>query len=302
VLFHQPLSIDLKKTTAFNTPESFRSTIRIPKIDVLPLVSNTKADNPAGWCTYTYEHEQAPELEVICGGINSKTPKAGAIWRQGHLLHFGFEPSPDRMTEAGQALLVNSICYISRFTEDRPIVHTPCVFVQKQRIFDRGGIKRLLDDPERDPKDLQYYLQKETYEKLATKTRKEIGEWYAHVGRFLHADPDGKLVVDEEAQTFGVSPLEQEFFDRCLGALEGGSGTLQASKLLDRYAPEGPGKKASGQAWRTWLRENQPYLFFSDTGGYRWYVDPLAKKRGIPTAKVRGPARASLPSVAKQGK
>ncbi len=231
-------------------------------------------------------------MEVICGGINSKTPKAGAIWRQGHLLHFGFEPSPDRMTEAGQALLVNSICYISRFTEDRPIVHTPCIFV------DRAGIGRLLADPDRDPKDLQYYLEKETYEKLATKSRKEISEWYDHVGRFLRAGSDGKLVVDVEAQTFGVSPLTLEFFDRCLAALEDGGSALQASKLLDRYVPEGAGKGASAQAWRMWLKENQPYLFFSDTGGYRWYVDPLAKKRGIPTTQLRGPARASLPAVA----
>jgi hypothetical protein len=28
-------------------------------------------------------------------------------------------------------------------------------------------------------------------------------------------------------------------------------------------------------------------------GGYRWYLDPLAKARGVPTARLRGPMRAS---------
>ena len=48
------------------------------------------------------------------------------------------------MSAAGKALLINSICYISRFTDDRPIVHTPCVFIQGKRIFDGGAVGRLL--------------------------------------------------------------------------------------------------------------------------------------------------------------
>jgi hypothetical protein len=27
------------------------------------------------------------------------------------------------------------------------------------------------------------------------------------------------------------------------------------------------------------------------SGDYRWYIDPLAKKRGVPTAELRGPKR-----------
>ncbi len=34
--------------------------------------------------------------------------------------------------------------------------------------------------------------------------------------------------------------------------------------------------------------------FFSECGTYRWYIDPLAKRRGIPSDQLRGPARASL--------
>jgi hypothetical protein len=40
------------------------------------------------------------------------------------------------------------------------------------------------------------------------------------------------------------------------------------------------------------VAENRPYLFASDTADYRWYVDPLAKRRGVPSAELRGPKRA----------
>jgi hypothetical protein len=148
----------------------------------------------------------------------------------------------------------------------------------------------------RDIKDLQYFLEKETYEKLAGKSRKEIGEWYERVGGYLHAGVDGNLVVDAEAQSLGVPLSSPEFFGKTIGNLDNAGQSPLARKLLERYVPEGAGKEASAERWRSWVKENKQYLFFSDTGGYRWYVDPLAKKRGVPTALLRGPARATLPA------
>src|SRR5262249_36048859 len=136
-----------------------------------------------GWCTYTYEHEQAPELEVLSGGVNSKTPRAGAVWRQGHLLHFGFDLAPSEMNEIGQRLLVNAVAYISRFTEDRPVVQTPCVFTQGRRIFDRGAVARALDGPRR----LEWYLSKDTYEKLKGKSGEQMVKWFEGARNYLHA-------------------------------------------------------------------------------------------------------------------
>jgi len=56
----------------------------------------------------------------MCGGKNSKVPEYAAIWRQGHLLHFGFHQTPAELNTNGQSMLINSILYIARFTEDRP--------------------------------------------------------------------------------------------------------------------------------------------------------------------------------------
>ena len=64
---------------------------------------------------------------------------------------------------------------------------------------------------------------------------------------------------------------------------------MRGGRLLDRYAPAGPVDRDSAAAWKSWWLANKPYLFFSDSGGYRWYIDPLAKKRQIPTLDLRGP-------------
>ena len=72
---------------------------------------------------------------------------------------------------------------------------------------------------------------------------------------------------------------------------------LNASKnriLLERYIPQGPGKGADVDTWEKWIKENEPYVFFSESGGLRWYIDPLARKRKAPTARLRGPLRADI--------
>ena len=292
-LFHTPLPVDLKKSTAIDTPDAFRGEVKAPKIDVLPLAKDPQAKHPPGWCTYTYEHEGTPELEVICGGVNSKTPKAGAVWRQGHLLHFGFDLAPKDMTDAGRALLANVVAYIARFTEDRPILRTPCVFVQGKRLVDRDYLARRLREPKPDLSALQYFFAKGDYERhLKDRSVDEVAAWYREHREYLHADANGKLTVDADAKAFGVPPAGPEFLAKATAAL-GGPKAADARRLLARYVPDGPGEKGTAVDWAAWVEKNRPYLFFSDTGGYRWYLDPLAKRRGVPTADLRGPARAT---------
>jgi hypothetical protein len=257
-------------------------------VDVLPLARERPRQSIPGWCTYAYEHEQAPELEVLCGGLNSKTPRAAGVWRQGHLLHFGFAPAPTELNEAGQALLVNAISYIARFTEDRPIVST-----QGKRIFDRGAVARLVAEPERDLALLEYYVAPSAYATLKGQTRAQVAEWYQKARDYLHADANGQLVVDAEAQTFGVPPASPEFWAKMLAALEQPNPPALARRLWTRYVPDGPSPEGPVAKLRSWWVTNQTYLFFSDAGGYRWYLDPLAKARGVPSAQLRGPSRAT---------
>src|SRR6185436_8371345 len=138
-IFKSPIAIDLKATTRIPTPTTFAHELKEPQIDVLPLVNNIKQFEtvlrdyrPPGWSTHYYEFADMPEVEIFSGGINEQTPRSSAFWRQGNLLHFGFEQSPAEMNDAGRAMLVNGIVYISRFTEDRPIDITPSVFAKEK--------------------------------------------------------------------------------------------------------------------------------------------------------------------------
>ncbi len=302
-VFNTPNSVDLQASKNIGTPAAFQRSIDDPQISVLPLVDDTSREYSNGWCTYTYKHVQAPELEVICGGVNAKTPEAAAIWRQGHLLHFGFEQSPGEMNENGRALLTNSICYIARFVDDRPIVRTPSVFYANNvRVPSRGMLDRAFERTggELDNR-LDYYLNERTRASHREMSRDELVDWYRANRGFLHADERGKLIVDPLAREFGVAPDADEFIPSAIARWRaGGESADAARKLLDRYVADAPGatKTTTPDDWQRWWQENRDYLFFTDTGGYCWHIDGLAKRRSVPTESLRGVARASLPPIA----
>jgi hypothetical protein len=127
-IFERPFAIDRSRMISIPTPSDFQEEIKDAEIQVLPLVDDRKQGGRPGWCSYSTDFARNPDVEFFCGGVNRKTPTAAGLWRQGNLLHFGFEQSPSEMNESGQRLLLNSIAYISRFTEDRPIAITPSVF------------------------------------------------------------------------------------------------------------------------------------------------------------------------------
>jgi hypothetical protein len=298
-IFRGPLPIDRSKEETIPLPRDWKGQLDDDTVNILPLVDDLKGHYRPGWCTYVYEHVQAPELEFCCGGINGKTPKAGAVWRQGNLLHFGFDQSPAEMNELGRSLLVNAIAYISRFTEDRPIIQTPSPFAPgRYRIFGRDAIVRLIHDKTRDLNEyLKFYLSVELYGELKGKSREELGEWFRENRAWIHAGEKGTLSLDEQARSFGETPDQPAFFDKAIRALDQSD---LACLLLERYVPDGPGASGSRDEWTAWYSQNEPYLFFSDSGGYRWYIDPLAKSRKIPTKRLRGRDRASRPVISLQ--
>lgn len=292
-IFKTPIAIDVKATTKIGTPGTFSHEIKEPMVDVLPLVDNIKnfatvvRDYRPGWCTYYYEFADVPEVEFFCGGINDKTPRASALWRQGNLLHFGFQQSPKELNETGKAMLVNAVVYISKFSEDRPIDVTPSVFgkekVAESRRLAKGSLNSNWATNEFTPATLGSFQRQKP---------EEAKKWWDENGRWLHPGPGNFLEVDKEAKGLGVAYDSEEFLSKTVAALKEDKTKDAAANVLARYFPEGPGVNAEVAAWEKWAKENGPYLFYSELGCYRWYIDPLAKKRGVPTKELRGIARA----------
>jgi hypothetical protein len=275
-------------------PDDWKSRLKADGVELLPLVDRDPWAGTPGWCTYTSDFD-SPETDVFCGGLNSKTPAAAAIWRQGNLLHFGFEPSPAELSATGRDLLVNAIAYIARFTEDRPIPRTPSPFEGTEPVS-RADTDAVVGRGEANRQYYEWLFAESARQAGNVQDLRAFQAWYQKHRPFLHAEPGtGKLALDPDAVLLGVGPEAADFFPRAIAALRGGGeGAGRAGRLLARYTVGGP-RSADADAWQTWWQENKPYLFFSDSGWHRWYVDPLAKKRGVPTDKLRGVARASKP-------
>jgi hypothetical protein len=277
------------------TPPAFRPPVTAPKIPMLPLVRDQTREWKTGWCTYPDGFDDNPDIEYFCGGENEKMAAGAACWRQGNLLHFGFEQSPEEMSETGRHLFLNCVAYISQFTEDRPIAVTPSVFAGSVAL-PRAYLDRRLR-AKGDASEIDWIASPSVVNALKGKNPDQIREWYAQNRGFLHPAWDTKLEVDKDARALGTPIDDVSFFDHAIAALRnGGEDGKRAFRLLADYAPESAPKRAATADWEAWLRDNRSYLFFSDQGDYAWYVDPLAKKRGIPTQQLRGPTRASRPA------
>jgi hypothetical protein len=283
----------LRKKVSVPRPTAWQAEVDRDVIEVLPLAVDGGGDRAPGWCAYVYSHPDAPEVEVFSGGINSKTVEAAGLWRQGNLLHFGFDLSPKEMNETGKNLLINSIHYIARFQQDRPITRVVSPFkglaLRHRSVILRAMAKDLGTDY------LKHFVAPDLLDAIGSMDRGKVEDWFAEWGDYLRAGDDGKLVIDEEARALGAGPRTEAFFQRALAGLDqDGEPAERARRLLARYAPEGPGQNAPSTEWRKWYQEHRPYLFFSDSGGFRWYVDPLAKSRGVPSIELRGLARADV--------
>ena len=296
-IFRSPMEVDLSGLINIPTPEQYAHELKTNVITVLPLVDNIRQyrtvirDYQPGWSTHYYEFADMPDVEEFCGGINEQTPRSRAFWRQGNLLHFGFQQSPTELNANGRAMLLNAIVYISRFTQDRPIGITPSVFGPDKIAVTR---KRAEDYFANYPREVARVISADTLAMFDWHNATNARAWFESQRPWIHPNAENLLELDARAKSLRVVFDSPDFFPKTITALREEKTATTAAALLARYAPDGPGNEAGADDWQKWWRENSAYLFYSELGGYRWYLDPLAKKRGIPSAQLRGPRRADV--------
>ncbi len=182
----------------------------------------------------------------------------------------------------------------SRFTEDRPIMQTRSPFAGSA-FMTRATIERVIANHDESRWDyITPHLDSRMLTQAGVQNLSSFAKWYPTVRDFLYPDQEARLRVDEDARALGLNPSVASF---STGRSPGWPGpTSRPSRCAGCSSvtpPRGPGRNASAQAWADWWKASRDYVFFGEAGGYRWYLDPLAKARRVPTANLRGPARAS---------
>jgi hypothetical protein len=297
-IFQGPMPVNTKALVTIPTPDGFKADIKTATVEVLPLMDGIKRyesvinDNRPGWSTHYYEFADVPEVEIFSGGVNEQNPESSALWRQGNLLHFGFEQTAKQLNDAGRAMLVDGIAYISRFSEDRPIDITESVFAGKRIGISRRRARNMILNEDSRLEWLTNNYSAATLASFNARDRAAAKAWVQENGQWLHPAEQNYLEIDEEARTLGTAFDAVDFLPKTIAALRVEATKSKAETLLSRYVAEPPSAKPDAAAWVKWWRENGNYVFYSELGCYKWYVDPLAKKRGVPTKELRGPKRA----------
>ena len=258
-------------------------------VQVLPLVDDIEPRHAPGWCTYESSLAGIPEIEFISGGINTKTPAAVGLWRQGNLLHFGFEQSPDEMNDTGDALLVNSIAYIARFTEDRPNVRSPSPFVDTTVVRPRTSLLSYLKRGRAewfvDAIDASILPDDRSAESLET--------WFEANRAHLRPDGTGKLTIDEEARSLGIAYDEPTFFTEAIAALRDPRAARGGAHAARTVRPgRTPGRRRRGLAGLARGSSPVPVLF-------RDRSVPLVRRHA---RQVAGRAERSAPRTGTSGR
>ena len=84
-----------------------------------------------------------------------------------------------------------------------------------------------------------------------------------------------------------IANHKRELLEHCIANLCSRQNVQESVEELVRYT----GQREFGdsaEAWQTWYKTNQDYLFFSDCDGFRFIIDEQAKAAGKPTSEFRG--------------
>lgn len=245
-IFQGPFPVDVQFEAA-PTPANYRAfpegadlpaTLPVWHVDTTDYRSD-KTLQP-GTVAQGYGFADSPDAEVIAGGINSKGPTAVALGRHASLLLWGFAAEPSRMTPSGQRAFLNSICYIQKFD------HAPRL-VQRKASGREWSVMRAAKDPA-----------------ALAQARADL--------EYVRGEADGRtLSVDADCKALGIGNRSIALLEHCVAAWEKGEDVERAQRLLRRYTDQ---EFPTAAGWRAWLEANQADLFFSDRGGYRFFVRP----------------------------
>jgi hypothetical protein len=256
----------------WKTPDNYRDhhigEAKLPDKMKVWRVQNTEEGNSGGVVSRAYGFEDSPDAEAIALGFNwGKEYGAVGIGRHGNILQWGYIGLPAQMTEAGRKLFLNCICYIHRFDGQRPIVHT----TSSHRL---NAIRlALLIDQIENKSFFSYAFTPELMQEYKGNP-KGLADYYRQNLEFIYRDPHRHLTyqIDSDLKDLGLeSNRTVETLGKLIQLLRDRRQAKKAARLLSRYTDE---SRSSPDQWQQWFDQNKDRIFFSDVGGYKFFVVP----------------------------
>ncbi len=271
-IFRRPLPVEIELTEK-KTPDGYRKyhggdelgqTLKVWKVHTgtFPKIDVGLVSTPSGF-------EDSPDAEVISSGINSKGPHSVALGRHGNFFLWGFFGDASMLTPSARRVFVNTVHYMKAFDGQTPLVRAS--EPAREAALSIPGFMKTYE---------QYheYAKKRFSEGIQNRTKMDPDELATFLDenlKYLYAS-SRVFHLDEDARKLGVSNRSAEMLDAITTRLGADPDDPVGQRLLKRYVrPEG---FASAGEFKSWLHQNREFLFFSDVGGYRWFVDTYARQ------------------------
>lgn len=275
-IFQGPLEVEIELEEV-DTPEGYR---KYPggdelgaKIATWKVHEGQFPDIDVGLVSDPYGFEDSPDAEWISSGVNSKGPSSMALGRQGNLFLWGFYGDPTRLTESGKRVFLNTIVYMKQFDGYTRLVDK----VERSREWAHSFasfVSHYTDESGNVPSWVQKRFPPAVWERFGPDVD-ALTAYYRENVEYLRAVGDG-FEVDADLVALEVSNRQLAFFDAVLARLEADPHDDLALRLAGRYVGKEHG--TSADALKAWVGANREFLFFSDLGGFRWFVDHRARQ------------------------
>lgn len=280
-IFQQPLKANLEWEDR-PSPEHYRiwplgekigKTIKVWKVQ-----TKNNPDIDPGLVSDPYGFDDSPDTEAISSGLCGKGPHSLALARHGNFFLWGFSAQPTDMTSEARKCFVNSICYIKKFDGQRPLLRKNSSSRQWALIY--AGYMKNAKDGKIGTLTVQQYTEwnfpEDVRKRFGTDVEKYLAYYQENLEYLRPTATNGVFfAVDEDVKSLGLSNRKIELLERCITLLEKGEKVELAQRILKRYTNE---RFTDAKEWKDWLEKNRERLFFSDVGGFRFYVAPKAKQ------------------------
>jgi hypothetical protein len=213
----------------------------------------------------------------VVGYNHGKEYGAVGVGRHGNFLQWGYSAPPSKLTEAGCKFFLNCISYIRKFDGKGPLVRRRrsarinairlAALINKisdKNFFSRNFSSDLMEKYEGDPNGLvQYY--------------KDNFEFIYHDKVFLIDYELKRLGIESNRKisTLGqlIELLDDEKCREVANPVRDPTEKVSngANHLLQRYTERSFQTK---REWQNWFEKNRKQIYFSDFGGFKFYVVP----------------------------